>query len=38
MDADQKCILEELIGRLEALGVRSCSNAPAAGTTGAGGA
>ena len=36
MDADQKCALEALVGRLEALGVRSCSNAPAAGSTGAG--
>ena len=30
MDADQKRALEELVGRLEALGVRSCSSAPAA--------
>ena len=31
MDADQKCALEELVRRLEALGVRSGSNAPEAG-------
>ena len=36
MDADQKRALEELVGRLEALGVRSCSGAPAAASAGAG--
>lgn len=36
MDADQKRALEVLVGRLEALGVRSGSNAPGAGRTSAG--
>ena len=36
MDADQKRALEEQVGRLEALGVRSGSNAPEAGGTSAG--
>jgi len=36
MDADQKRALGELVGRLEALGVRSGSNAPGAGRTSAG--
>jgi hypothetical protein len=35
-DADQKRALEELVGRLEALGIRSGSSAPEAGKTGAG--
>jgi hypothetical protein len=36
LDADQKGALEELVGRLESLGVRSGSNAPEAGRAGAG--
>jgi hypothetical protein len=36
IDADQKRALEELVGRLEALGVRSASNAPEAGRSSAG--
>ena len=36
MDADQKRALEGLVGRLEALGIRSGGNAPGAGRTGAG--
>jgi len=36
MEADQKRALEELVGRLEALGVHSGSNAPGAGRTDAG--
>jgi hypothetical protein len=36
MDADQKRVLEEVVGRLEALGVRSGSNVAQAGETSSG--